>query len=88
MDALGRRFLHDHFRLALRRIQWRSALRAFGSLGKLFSRDNAQAPSEMDAIEVPISWFIAGQLVGLVGSGLDGERDLRHALWQSTVAVC
>ena len=66
-------------------LQWRSALRAFGSLGKLFSgetkrppnpflKDGSEGPpnpflkedltSAMDAIEVPASWFIAGQLVG------------------------
>ena len=29
--------------------------------------EKAGRPSEMDAIEVPASWFLAGQLVGLVG---------------------
>ena len=48
-------------------LQWRSALRAFGNLGKLFSGETGRTTSEMDAIEVPASWFIAGQLVGLIG---------------------
>src|SRR5208282_3722035 len=45
--------------------QWRSALRALGSLGRLFSRDDARELNRidaMDAIEAPTSWFIAGQL--------------------------
>ena len=49
-------------------LQWRSVLRAFGSLGKLFSGESTpDAAREMDAIEVPTSWFIAGQLFGLIG---------------------
>ena len=62
-------------------------MRAFGSLGKLFSRDNARMPGEMEAIEVPTSWFIAGQLVGLVGLAWMANVTFGMPLWQSTVAV-
>ena len=68
-------------------MQWRSALRAFGNLGKLFSRENRHAPSEMDAIEVPTSWFIGGQLIGLAGLAWMGSVSFAMPVWQSTVAV-
>ncbi len=68
-------------------MQWRSALRAFGNLGSLFSRAKSDTPREMDAIEVPTSWFIAGQLTGLVGLGWMASVTFGMPYWQSTVAV-
>ena len=41
----------------------------------------------MDAIEVPASWFIAGQLVGLIGLAWMAKLTFGMPLWQSTVAV-
>ncbi len=89
-------------------LQWRSALRAFGSLGKLFSgetkrppnpflKDGSEGPpnpflkedltSAMDAIEVPASWFIAGQLVGMVGLATLAWLTFGMHPWQSILAV-
>jgi uncharacterized oligopeptide transporter (OPT) family protein len=67
--------------------QWRSALRALGGLGKLFSRDDSRASKEMEAIEVPTSWFIAGQLFGLIGLAWLANAAFGMPWWQSTVAV-
>ena len=49
-------------------LQWRSALRAFGNLAQIFQASGSpRAKSEVEAIEAPISWFIAGQLFSFVG---------------------
>jgi putative OPT family oligopeptide transporter len=68
-------------------MQWRSALRAFGSLGKVFSRDKSRTVDELDSIEVPISWFIAGQLFSLVGLAWLAHASFHMPYWQSVVAV-
>jgi OPT family oligopeptide transporter len=44
--------------------QWKTSLRAFRNLGKMFRRgDHAQDP--LDAIEAPMVWFLAGQVICL-----------------------
>jgi OPT family oligopeptide transporter len=72
-------------------LQWRSALRAFRSLGKMFargSRTEADPVQEaMDAIETPAWWFIGGQLVGLVGLAYMGHITFNMPIWQTVVAV-
>jgi len=68
-------------------LQWRSAMRAFGSLGAVFSREKTRTTSEIDAIEVPASWFLAGQLVGLIGLAVLAKLTFGMPLWQSVLAV-
>ena len=68
-------------------LQWRSAVRALGNLGKLFSSEESQTTREMDAIEVPASWFIAGQLFGLIGLATLAKLTFDMPLWQSVLAV-
>ena len=46
------------FSLAL---QWRSMLRALGNVAGAFTGNRRLAASEMDRIETPTSWFLAGQ---------------------------
>jgi uncharacterized oligopeptide transporter (OPT) family protein len=65
--------------------QWRSVVQAFGSLGKLFGKDKKQ--TEMDHLESPISWFLAGQIVGFAGLGWLMHDNLGMPWWQSAVAV-
>ena len=68
-------------------MQWRSALRAFGNLGKVFVRAGSRTVSEMDAIETPTSWFIAGQAISLVALAWLAKATFDMPYWQSTVAV-
>jgi OPT family oligopeptide transporter len=68
-------------------LQWRSALRAFGNLGKIFSRNGSRATSEMDAIETPTSWFLAGQLIALAALAVLAKATFDMPWWQSTIAV-
>jgi uncharacterized oligopeptide transporter (OPT) family protein len=67
--------------------QWRSVLRAMGSLGTLFGKAADRAVSQVDAIEAPMSWFVAGQLVSLVALAWLAHATFNMPYWQSAVAV-
>ena len=67
-------------------LQWRISLRAFAGLGKMFSWNN-KAPSEVEKIETPMSWFAAGQIVSLVALGWLAHESFGMPYWQSAIAV-
>lgn len=67
--------------------QWRSVVRALKSLGTIFGKAADRAAGEMDAIETPMSWFFAGQLVSLVALALLAHATFDMPYWQSAVAV-
>jgi uncharacterized oligopeptide transporter (OPT) family protein len=70
-------------------LQWRTALAAFADLRALFGggggRTNAHDP--IAAIETPASWFVGGQLFGLVGLAWLGHRTFGMPYWETVVAV-
>lgn len=68
-------------------LQWRSMLQAFRNLGKMFSQAESHAGAEVEAIETPMSWFIAGQFVSLVALTLLAHSTFDMPYWQSAVAV-
>src|SRR6266511_5719321 len=68
-------------------LQWRTAMRAFGDLGAMLGVGRRRADDPIAAIEPPPSWFIAGQLVGLVGLAWLGHRTFGMPYWQTGVAV-
>ena len=43
--------------------------------------------AEIDAIETPMSWFAAGQIVSLVALALLAHASFGMPYWQSTIAV-
>ena len=67
-------------------MQWKTALRAFGSLRRMFSRQ-ANAPGEMEAIETPMSWFAAGQVISLAVLAWLGHKSFGMPYWQSILAL-
>jgi uncharacterized oligopeptide transporter (OPT) family protein len=67
-------------------LQWRISLRAFTDLGKMFS-PKSKFSADMEAIETPMSWFAAGQLVSLVALALLAHASFGMPYWQSVVAV-
>ena len=67
-------------------LQWRVVLRAFGGLESLFG-GTRRTPTAVDALEAPISWFIAGQLVALVGLTWLARISFDMPVWQSAIAV-
>ncbi len=44
-------------------LDWRSVLRSFGGLGRIFRKGTAAAEDPMDAVECPAWWFPAGFVV-------------------------
>ncbi|MFO0626644.1 MAG: OPT family oligopeptide transporter [Polyangiales bacterium] len=41
---------------------WRQVARAFGDVGKIFSRKTGEVEDPLAKVEVPMSWFVAGML--------------------------
>jgi uncharacterized oligopeptide transporter (OPT) family protein len=70
-------------------LQWRSALSAFKGLGTMFSTSGLRGDKQdqMVAIETPISWFVIGQVVGLIGISYLAHVTFEMPYWQSVVAV-
>ena len=67
-------------------LQWRISLRAFLDLVKIFSR-KSKFPTEMEAIETPMSWFAVGQFISLVALALLAHASFGMPYWQSALAV-
>jgi uncharacterized oligopeptide transporter (OPT) family protein len=67
-------------------LQWGSIVRAFRSLGRMFSR-NSEGLSDAEKIEAPMSWFAAGQLVSLIVLGWLAHVSFAMPFWQSALAV-
>lgn len=68
-------------------LQWRSLVRAFKNLGSMFSRSAGRAPGGAEAIETPMTWFLAGQLISLVALAWLAHATFAMPYWQSVVAV-
>jgi uncharacterized oligopeptide transporter (OPT) family protein len=68
-------------------MQWRSALRAFASIGDMFRGATHKSDNPVDAIEAPISWFLWGQLISLVALGWLAHYTFDMPYWQSALAV-
>ncbi len=67
-------------------LQWRSIVRAFRSLGKMFARSTAGL-SDVEKVETPMSWFAAGQIVSLIVLGWLAHVSFAMPFWQSALAV-
>jgi len=67
-------------------VQWRTVARAFKGMGRVFSRRPATV-DEVEAIETPMSWFAAGQLVSLIALGYLAHETFQMPYWQSALAV-
>lgn len=70
-------------------LQWRMAVRAFRGLGSMLGMGGKEKLAEdpMEAIETPGSWFLAGQVVGLLGLGWLGHVTFQMPFWQTMIAV-
>jgi uncharacterized oligopeptide transporter (OPT) family protein len=68
-------------------LQWRTALRAFTDLGAMLGARRRAGQDPLAAIETPASWFVWGQLVGMVGLAWLGHRTFGMPYWQTAVAV-
>ncbi len=72
-------------------LQWRTALRAFSGIKKIFVRERPTAESRLlamlDRIEVPGSWFTAGALFGGAGVVIVANRAFDMPVWMGVLGV-
>jgi OPT family oligopeptide transporter len=68
-------------------LQWRTALRAFIDLSAMLGGGRRGRDDPMAAIETPSSWFLGGQIGGLVGLAWLGHVTFAMPYWQTAVAV-
>jgi len=68
-------------------LQWRSIVRAFRGLTAMFGDPAKAKVSELDAIETPMSWFVAGQVIALAALAWLAKVSFNMPVWQSIVAV-
>ena len=71
-------------------LSWRTALSAFRDLGHMLSFRSAAArePGRIEAIEAPMSWFAAGQIVSLVALAWLGHASFGIAVWERRSRWC
>ena len=69
-------------------LQWRSILSSFRNVRTLFSGSEDKPRSEVDALEAPMSWFIAGQLVSLAALAWLAQASFGMPVWQSAWPCC
>ena len=67
-------------------LQWRSIARAFRSIGRFFGGSRS-APTAMDAIETPMTWFFLAQGISLVALSWLAKVSFNMPVWESAVAV-
>lgn len=65
---------------------WRAVARAFRGLGQAFG-SRKSAPSGLDEIETPLSWFFVGQIVCLAALCWLAKVSLDLPVWETIVAV-
>jgi OPT family oligopeptide transporter len=76
-------------------LQWRTVIRAFSGIGKLFRKEaphvvkseEDKVREEMDKIEVPVSWFGAGMVFSTVGLVVLGAIYFDIRWWLGILAV-
>ena len=68
-------------------LQWRSALRAFTSLGRLVMPKARHKSDLLERIETPPSWFLGGQLIGTVGLAYLAQTTFGMPYWLTVFAV-
>lgn len=67
-------------------MQWRAIARAFRGLGAIVGGRKAETTG-LDAIETPMSWFVAGQIVSLIALAWLAKVSFDMPIWQSVLAV-
>jgi OPT family oligopeptide transporter len=67
--------------------QWRTSLRAFRNLGKMFHRGSKKTEDPMDALEAPSSWFLVGQVLALAAVGYLGKVTFDMPYWLAALAL-
>ncbi len=66
--------------------QWKTSLRAFRNLGKMFKR-GGQSEDPLDAIEAPMNWFLIGQVVSLIVLAYLAKTTFDMPYWLAAFAL-
>lgn len=67
--------------------QWRTSLRAFRNVGKMFRRGGAGKEDPMEAIEAPTAWFLIGQVVALAAIAYLAKKTFDMPYWLAALAL-
>jgi OPT family oligopeptide transporter len=67
-------------------LQWRTSLRAFRNLGKMFT-GGGQGADPMDALEAPTQWFLIGQVVSLAVLAYFAKSTFNIPYWVAVLAL-
>lgn len=67
--------------------QWKSIVRSFSSLGSMFSMTKKRQLTDVEKIETPMSWFLAGQLISLIALSYLANITFDVPYWMSCLAV-
>ncbi|HET7624260.1 MAG TPA: OPT family oligopeptide transporter, partial [Verrucomicrobiae bacterium] len=67
-------------------LQWKSILRAFRSLGEMFSKTTTKR-DDIESVETPMSWFAIGQFISLIALAWLAHVSFDMPYWQSALAV-
>jgi OPT family oligopeptide transporter len=68
-------------------MQWRTALRAFSGLRRIFSRKKHDINDPLERIEVPASWFASGMIFGTIGIVALAFIYFHIPVWMGLLAV-
>ena len=67
-------------------LQWRTSLRAFTNLGKMFKK-GGHGQDPLDAIEAPMSWFLVAQVVTLIAIGYLAHKTFDMPYWLTAISL-
>jgi uncharacterized oligopeptide transporter (OPT) family protein len=67
-------------------LQWKTSIRAFRNLGKMFNRGSS-GKDPMDDIEAPMSWFLIGQVISLIALGYLAKKTFDMPYWLAGLAL-
>jgi uncharacterized oligopeptide transporter (OPT) family protein len=67
-------------------LQWKTSLRAFSNLGKMFRRGGGTR-DPMEPIEAPMSWFLIGQIVSLIVLAYLAKKTFDMPYWLAALAL-
>ena len=67
-------------------LQWRTSLRAFRNLGKMFRR-GGHGQDPLEAIEAPMTWFLLGQVVSLIVLAYLAKSTFDMPYWLAALAL-
>lgn len=67
-------------------LQWKTSLRAFRNLGKMFT-GGGHGADPMDAIEAPMQWFMIGQVVSLAVLAYFAKISFNIPYWVAVLAL-